>query len=53
MLQQLQSSGCLCKENNEPNVHYDDSLLAGYNASFAMPDTLIALALDADTVLCY
>ncbi len=32
---------------------YDDSLLAGYNASFAMPDTLIALALDADTVLCY
>ena len=21
--------------------------------SFAMPDTLIALALDADTVLCY
>jgi len=31
---------------------YDDSL-AGYNASFAMPDTLIALALDADTVLCY
>ena len=32
---------------------YDDSLLAGYNASFAMPDKLIALALEADTVLCY
>lgn len=32
---------------------YDDSLLAGYNASFAMPDKLIGLALDADTVLCY
>jgi len=32
---------------------YDDSLLAGYNASFAMPDKLIGLALDVDTVLCY
>jgi hypothetical protein len=32
---------------------YDDSLLSGYNASFAMPDKLIPLALDADTVLCY
>jgi predicted peroxiredoxin len=32
---------------------YNDSLLAGYNASFAMPDKLIALALEADTVLCY
>jgi hypothetical protein len=32
---------------------YDDSLLSGYNASFAMPDKLISLALDADTVLCY
>ena len=32
---------------------YDDSLLAGYNAAFAMPDKLIALALEADSVLCY
>ena len=32
---------------------YGNSLLAGYNASFAMPDKLIALALEADTVLCY
>jgi hypothetical protein len=32
---------------------YDESLLAGYNAAFAMPDKLIALALEADSVLCY
>ena len=32
---------------------YDDSLLAGFNASFAMPDKLIALGLEADSVLCY
>ena len=32
---------------------YDDGLLAGYNAAFAMPDKLIALALEADSVLCY
>ena len=32
---------------------YDESLLAGQNASFAMPTKLVALAADADTVLCY
>ena len=32
---------------------YDDSLLAGYNAAFAMPDKLMGLALEADSVLCY
>jgi predicted peroxiredoxin len=32
---------------------YDESLLAGYPAEFAMPDTLLSLAAEADTVLCY
>ena len=32
---------------------YDESLLDGYNAEFAMPDTLIKRSLDADSVLCY
>lgn len=32
---------------------YDDTLLEGLNASFAMPDKLIVSSLDADTVLCY
>ncbi|MCH2163595.1 MAG: DsrE family protein [Marinovum sp.] len=32
---------------------YDESLLAGHPAEFAMPDTLIALSLAADSVLCY
>lgn len=32
---------------------YDDTLLEGYNAEFAMPDTLINASLDADSVLCY
>lgn len=32
---------------------YDDSLLAGHPASFAMPDVLVKLAAEADTVLCY
>ena len=32
---------------------YDETLLEGYNAEFAMPDTLIQRSLDADSVLCY
>lgn len=32
---------------------YDDTLLEGLNASFAMPDKLVDLAEAADTVLCY
>ena len=32
---------------------YDESLLDGYNAEFAMPDTLIKRSLDARSVLCY
>ena len=32
---------------------YDESLLDGYNAEFAMPDTLIKRSLDANSVLCY
>jgi len=32
---------------------YDDSLLDGFDASFAMPDKLVELAAAADTVLCY
>lgn len=32
---------------------YDESLLAGYTAEFAMPAKLVALAADADNVLCY
>lgn len=32
---------------------YDESLLEGYHAAFAMPDKLVALADAADTVLCY
>jgi len=32
---------------------YDESLLAGHPASFAMPDVLVKLAAEADTVLCY
>ena len=32
---------------------YDESLLDGYNAEFAMPDTLIKRSLEADSVLCY
>lgn len=32
---------------------YDDSLLDGRPAEFAMPDTLVRLADEADTVLCY
>lgn len=32
---------------------YDEGLLDGYNASFAMPPKLIALTAEADKVLCY
>lgn len=32
---------------------YDDSLLEGHPAEFAMPPRLVALAAAADTVLCY
>ncbi|MEE4117787.1 MAG: DsrE family protein [Paracoccaceae bacterium] len=32
---------------------YDESLLAGQAAEFAMPDRLVDLATEADTVLCY
>jgi predicted peroxiredoxin len=32
---------------------YDDGLLEGYPAEFAMPDRLVSLAAEADTVLCY
>ena len=32
---------------------YDDSLLSGFNASFAMPDVLLETCLSSDTVLCY
>ena len=32
---------------------YDESLLNGYNAEFSMPDKLLALSLESNTVLCY
>ena len=32
---------------------YDESLLDGFNAEFAMPDKLLELSTDSDTVLCY
>lgn len=32
---------------------YDDSLLNGFNAEFSMPDKLLALSIESDTVLCY
>ena len=32
---------------------YDDSLLDGFNAEFAMPDKLLELSADSNTVLCY
>jgi uncharacterized protein len=31
----------------------DESILAGYPAEFAMPDVLVRLAAEADTLLCY
>jgi hypothetical protein len=32
---------------------YDESLLAGHAAEFALPDGLVDLATEAGTVLCY
>ena len=32
---------------------YDESLLDGFNAEFAMPDTLLTLSAESDVVLCY
>ena len=32
---------------------YDESLLCGFNAEFAMPDKLLALYRESDTVLCF
>ena len=32
---------------------YDETLLAGMPAEFAMPDVLVGLANEVDTVLCY
>lgn len=32
---------------------YDQTLLEGHPAEFAMPDVLVRLATEADTVLCY
>ena len=32
---------------------YDESLLDGFNAEFAMPDKLLELSKDSNTVLCY
>ena len=32
---------------------YDESLLNGFNAEFSMPDKLLALSIECDTVLCY
>ena len=32
---------------------YDASILDGLPAEFAMPDMLVRLAAEADTVLCY
>ena len=32
---------------------YDEAILKGHRAEFAMPDKLVELASEADTVLCY
>ena len=32
---------------------YDDALLNGFDAEFSMPDKLISLSVEADSVLCY
>ena len=32
---------------------YDESLLNVFNAGFAMPDKLLPLSTESDTVLCY
>ena len=41
-------SGMAAKEGG-----YAYTLLAGFNAAFAMPDQLIKSSLEADIVLCY
>ena len=32
---------------------YDESLLNGFNAEFSMPDKLLALSIESNSVLCY
>ena len=32
---------------------YDESLLEGFNAEFAMPDKLLELSTESDAILCY
>ena len=32
---------------------YNESLLNDFNAEFSMPDKLIELSIESDTVLCY
>ncbi len=32
---------------------YDENLLNGFNAEFAMPDKLLEVSSESDTVLCY
>ena len=32
---------------------YDDSLLNGFNAEFSMPDKLLELSIESNSVLCY
>ena len=32
---------------------YDESLLDGFDAEFAMPDKLLELSIESDAVLCY
>jgi uncharacterized protein len=32
---------------------YDEGLLAPFGATFAMPDRLVALAVEVDSTLCY
>ena len=39
--------------NSAKSRGYDEKLLNGYNAEFAMPDVLIEESIKADSVLCY
>ena len=32
---------------------YDENLLNGFNAEFSMPDKLLELSKESDTILCY
>ena len=32
---------------------YDENLLDGFNAEFAMPDKLLELSTESDAILCY